>query len=1459
MRAVLEARNVVVATGTGSGKTEAFLYPVLAELYREHRSGTLGAGVRALILYPMNALANDQRERLRELCRSLQQQDPTFLPVFGEFTGHTPENRGDSQRDGRARERNRAPGELVFREEMRASPPHILLTNYSMLEYLLLRPDDSPLFDGQHGQTWRFLVLDEAHQYRGARGVEMAMLLRRLKRRLRESGLRRSLVCIATSATLADGDAGRPAVARFAAELFDEPFDTDGVILAQTRATPEPSSEEPLTAGELSDAVRAVTFNDPSRLDEVAVRRGVPTAGGWRATAARLLERDNRVARLRNRLASGAASIDSLAAELFQDVVVAEREEALINLVQLLMAAQRPEDGTPLMRARLHVFLRALEGAFVRFHPTREVLLTRSPPHEREGVGAAFEIALCRECGQHYFLAQRDLQPGQVIEPVRDPDDDRFGVTYLRPVNATSEPEKDAGPRWQLCLRCGSVADGEPTCGHGMAIEVEVGRSPDDEDRADELRRCGACGYAAAGRDPVRELVHGADGPGAVVATALVRYQPPGRRKVLAFADGRQSAAFFAWYLDDSFRDIQSRNLILTAARSLDAGRRREISLSSLKDEVYRILADRGLFAESDDEIKRHKETWKRLFRELLTDERRLGLEGVGLVAWTPALAPDYQVPEDLLRPPWGFDRVVARQLVQALLDTLRLDRAVALGDLEPGVRLAFDDLSIQGGGQRARLGRPRAQGGIVDWAGARGRRRSFLRRILTSRGIAEAEAADHANRALCTVWESLIGDSRKRHEPLLMPDRDAHVLNWRWYRLRALTESDALYCCSVCRRLHAENIAGLCSAHDCPGRLQRVSPDDAIVATNHYRLLYAAADLPPRMRVEEHTAQLQYNTAAAFQREFREGKIDVLSSSTTFELGVDLGDLDTVFLRNVPPEPFNYVQRAGRAGRRDSPGLVVTFCRRDPHNLSVFHDPGRMISGRTGPPPLAVRNVRIIARHMTAVALSAFFRGQRERFGSVSKFFRDLSKPDAVDVVRDFTERHRVILEATLRAVVPEGLHAETGLASGAWLDAIAGPNSRLAHAQHELASEYRLVRQFEKEASEQRRYEDARWAQSRATTIESEDLLGYLARKVIIPKYGFPVDVVELDTQPGTARGNDVALQRDLSLAIGEYAPGCEVVANKRQWRTHALKRVPEKEWEEGAFSRCAVHGSFCCWPKTSAAPSLMPCGCPVQPRAFVVPMFGFTSSREGPSSPRRQRVRDYATRPFFAGHVGEPPQRRFVPEAAPVLSVTPAAPGRMVVLCEGPKRNGFWICRDCGYGSRAPERPHANLFGRKCHGRQDALCLAHEFRTDVVLISLLATPEVRREHRDALVQSVAQALSTAAAEVLEVQPDDVSAVVEGGESTLQPVVVLFDNVPGGAGLAARLGEVDLLRRCFMVGRDLVDGHCNCDPETSCYGCLRTYRNRYQHTMLYRGLALAFFDFVLGRWRSLPDDRGA
>lgn len=226
LRKILKGRNVVIASGTSSGKTECFLIPIYDHLLREYEEGKLTPGVHALLLYPMNALANDQLRRLRDIARIMEEKMPEVRITFGRYVGDTEKEKG------RAREKftRENPGvkpvesELLSRKEMQETPPHILITNYAMLEYLLLRPEDSPFFDGEYAKYWEFLILDEAHIYSGATGIEMAMLIRRLKDRVcrdMEGGLQ----CIATSATLVKEEEDFGKVADFATNLFGEKFE----------------------------------------------------------------------------------------------------------------------------------------------------------------------------------------------------------------------------------------------------------------------------------------------------------------------------------------------------------------------------------------------------------------------------------------------------------------------------------------------------------------------------------------------------------------------------------------------------------------------------------------------------------------------------------------------------------------------------------------------------------------------------------------------------------------------------------------------------------------------------------------------------------------------------------------------------------------------------------------------------------------------------------------------------------------------------------------------------------------------------------------------------------------------------------------------------------------------------------------------------------------------------------
>lgn len=1485
IRKISAGKNVVVATGTGSGKTEAFLYPILLHLYKEFKAGKLCPGVRAMILYPMNALANDQRERLGEICNRLAENNSSFRFTFGQYTGETPEDESDSRRHAKdlLAERDKkgvrqirngkvVNGEMVLRSEMRQDPPHILLTNYSMLEYLLLRPDDSSLFDNGMAQWWTYLVLDEAHQYRGSRGIEMAMLIARLKQRLREGGRQEPFRCIATSASLVDGKDGLDAVAKFASDLFGEKFDPQDVILGETESRPEPSTEQ-LTVEDYQFLAGTVDENAQSindRLNSLADKLKVSLHAGDRSKVqvARLLQRDKRTSRLLDLITGSPGQAQEIADLIFDDLGSERRLPALAHLVELLLHSQIPGTDTPLLSARYHLFLRSLEGAFVSFLPQKRISLDRNSV----GEGISFEIALCKQCGQHYLVAQKGIQGGKVLEPTRDASQDSFGSTFLRPIENDSDivesdddQDDDDGDAqrqtWQLCVRCGEISKKSLRCGHDEIIRV-IPEESRKEDKADQIRKCGVCNYSAAGRNPVQEVVFGADGPHVVIATTLHKNLPDKRRKVLAFADGRQEAAYFAWYLQESYKEILDRNTLLKITRKMENFPSNGISLSTLANRAYQSHQDYFKIKQSDDELTVRKNIWRVLYHELLADDSWVALEGVGLVRWS-IQRPDWlTITPILFEPPWSLTGAEARDLEFLLLDTMRTTSWAVQVNTLGGISLNWSDLNITPFQKQFQLQKPKGSKDVQSWAGARTRRTQLLTRLLA--GKSSGEAQELAVKTLRHVWDNLTQcdeNAPSEQERLLVPVRDSRRLNPDWYRLHLIDPQDTFFRCNICGRIQTVSVRGICVGHRCSGTLERTSLAD--LEPDHYRLLYEE-DLPNRLRVEEHTAQLDHERARTFQKDFREGKIDVLSCSTTFELGVDLGDLDTAFLRNVPPESFNYAQRVGRVGRRSGfPGFAITYCRRNPHDLYHFEKPERMLSGKVRAPALSLQNEKIITRHITATALSAFFRNSRERFKTIEKFSQQFTSPSGVADFNAYVAQHQKELEESLRSIVPDenGLHARLGISDGSWVAQISGEGSRIGLAETETADDYRKVKEFEEKSRQEgtrEAYVNAIWASDRARTIAGEEVLTFLSRKAIIPKYGFPVDVIELDThQTKNAQENyGVALQRDLSIAISEFAPTSELVANKKIWTSYGLKKVAEKEWARWWYARCATHGYFDRKPYREGE------GQPVFEKhsscdrmrvyQYIEPQFGFVTNREKPKEPTGRPVRVFTTRPYFSGfkgHEGETMDWGFV-------SVTNVSPGYMVVLSEGRGGAGFFVCGQCGAGFRNRkdfQKGHTTPYGEKCSAKPESLpqvSLGHELVTDVLKLQFQRQPQTIMDSTW-FAFSLAYALVEGAAERLEVPTTDLSATVAyAGAKYLLPPIVLYDNVPGGAGLVARLEIKDTFKECLETALKHVSGDCGCADNTSCYGCLRNYRNQFAHPFLQRGVVAMYLKELLTSW---------
>ncbi len=1288
--------NVVVATGTASGKTESFLYPILFELYRQHLTGQLEEpGVRAMILYPMNALANDQRDRLGKICEDLSKAESGFEPKFGQYIGQTPEDEKDRRRNASSRKENRLAGELVFRNEMRDSPPHILLTNYSMLEYLLIRPDDSPLFDDGRGMHWQFLVLDEAHQYRGAKGMEMGMLIRRLKQRLRIGGRQESFRCIATSATITsgEGDDDRVAVSKFAKELFGEPFTVSSVVFSESYG-----------------------------------------------------------------------------------------------------------DSEQKLPQRYHAFLRALEGAFIVHSDGKDkVVLNRKMESELDKTGVSLEIALCKECGQHYYVGTE--QNGKLHEAFRDPSHTDFGVDYYLPTDDGQE---------LLCKICGSLSKIALPCNCNATIKVK--KCDSNKEKPDQLKKCVVCDYSGGGGigDPVQEIVHGSDGPNTVIATAIQELLPADQRKILAFVDSRQEAAFFAWYAEDSYKKLRDRNLILRSINS-ESVAEEGLSIDDLKNRLLRVLEDVEFFSETDTQENRSRKALTMILSETMTSEKRLSLAGVGLVKWFVALPSNWMVTEIMQQPPWNFTPNQAQVLASYLLDTMRSQFAM---NLPQGAGTPLWTELSPWSHQAYCLGPPSKRRNVRQWGAPTSSIVShFLCRLLEKRSVSEKDKKRSlASKLMEDIWCAIIDHDGE--EPLLQRAKENGTFRLNPNRLRVkLASKHEIWQCNVCAAVSNFNIEGICPRHNCPGDLSPSSYDN--LERNHYRQLYKSPNLPAKLRAEEHTAQIETEQARDRQDKFKHGSIHLLSSSTTFEVGVDLGDLDCVFLRNVPPESFSYAQRAGRSGRRDRPGLVLTYCRRNPHDLYHYEDPDkRVIRGVILPPSLRMTNKKIILRHMVAVALSDFFRLYSDTFENIKTFVGDWHKPQAAKNLFNFCKNNDE-LKSSLCRIVPDDMHFEVGLEDDSWFNYIAGVESFLERAEAEICSDYTKMEGVYEEKIDQRNLKEAVRIEKRMKTVSEEKTLKFLSRKAVIPKYGFPVDVVELDVQ-----SSDVTLQRDLSQAIAEYAAGCKVVANKLEWESHGIKLVLGKAWLERHYWYDDARN----FTRSEEVEVKVSNGW----NKYLIPQFGFvTSLFKAPSEPKGRTQRLYTTRPFFPGFEVQPESKSIAG-----VQVTKVSPGVLVILCEGRNKKGFYICRTCGTHMVEPKAHHKTMSNSNCKGTLERFSLGHELTTDVMRIQF---PMVNNEW---IAYSLAYAVLLGAANTLAVPDNDLNVTITCGNRSNETAIVLYDNVPGGAALVAQLEQEEVFVKVLQAATVRVEGNCGCS--SSCYGCLRSYRNQFAHAKLDRLKAL-------------------
>lgn len=337
IRQIASGRSAIVTTGTGSGKTESFLFPILNEILHQIENGDDAPGVRAVFLYPMNALVNDQIDRVREILKHY----PSI--TYGSFTGDTPERDTEPKaREKRAEYRELNDGEelpineLISREKMREAPPHLLFTNYSMLEYMLIRPKDDSIFKRSMLKNWRFIVLDEAHSYSGATGIELSLLLRRIC-----ALADKKPNFILTSATLGEQGKSEQDIVNFATNLTSGYFEEKDIIFSNRIALNAANYINRVEGYDYTQLLLATKNSDLQSISEVVKKYGVVPSGTINEQLYDLLSTDKNVLHLYSQLKKETKPF-SVILKGFSGRV---SEKELVNLIELINKAEKMESG----------------------------------------------------------------------------------------------------------------------------------------------------------------------------------------------------------------------------------------------------------------------------------------------------------------------------------------------------------------------------------------------------------------------------------------------------------------------------------------------------------------------------------------------------------------------------------------------------------------------------------------------------------------------------------------------------------------------------------------------------------------------------------------------------------------------------------------------------------------------------------------------------------------------------------------------------------------------------------------------------------------------------------------------------------------------------------------------------------------------------------------------------------
>lgn len=1161
--------NYVLTTGTGSGKSLSYIIPIVDHVLRRGS----GRGIQAIIVYPMNALANSQFGELEKFLK--HGYPPGGEPVtWRRYTGQESDDE---------------------RREIIANPPDILLTNYVMLELILTRPDEGKLVKSMRGL--QFLVFDELHTYRGRQGSDVAMLMRRV----REACESPEIQHVGTSATLAgEGTvaAQKVEVARLATTLFGATVNPECVVGETLRRATSGSPTRSALAQRLAPGVVAPTSYEAFASDPLAA---------WIETTLGLAEEPATGVLIRQI----PRNVDEAAALLSEHSSVSKDRcaEAIRDCLMTGYEVHDPDTDAPVFAFRLHQFISRGDTVYATLESPESREITTEPqrfaPSSRAKV--LMPLAFCRECGQEYYVVQRESRSDDsdrlVKREMRDREKtDTIKPGYLYISSASPWPDDDEDElvdrvpqawveehhganrikrHYREQLPRPVFVTGDGTVGGG-GTEAWFIPAP--------FRFCLNCGVAHSSNirsDFGKLATLGTEARSTATTilaiTALRNLRADESlsrraRKLLSFSDNRQDAALQAGHFNDFVEVGLLRSGLFHAATNAgpDGLGHQELTTSvmeamGLKPEDYAAAPEAKFAAERRAREALLDVIGYRLYRDMQRGWRLTSpnLEQCGL------LRVEYEDLADLCadEASWAgcpealvmASPELREEVSKALLDHMRRVLAIKVQFLDPNrleqmksqsytnLRDPWEFSSENLEYATIVFPRTRSKGDDRSYTFVSGRS-GFARYMSQSGKLGGGQNISLEDRQLiiCKLLEVLA--SAGLVEQVVDPDGEGDVPG---YQLQS----------AAMRWLPGD---GTTPAHD-PVRVPRLPAEGARVNEFFVEYYRTKASTLKDMRAAEHTAQVLSEERERRESAFREAKLPLLFCSPTMELGVDISELNCVNMRNVPPTPANYAQRSGRAGRSGQPALVFTYCSAgSPHDQYFFRRPEEMVSGQVTPPRLDLSNDDLLRAHVHSIWIHEAGLGLGRSLGKVLDVEGGEPTlallPEVVDklenqaAIKRTIDRARRVLDSIPVEMLPPGWDSEK------WLQGVVRALPRdFADACDRWRELYRAA--MAQQARANRTMLDASSSMkdknsAKAARAEAEaqlDLLlakgdrvmqsdfysyRYFASEGFLPGYNFPRLPLSAFI-PGRrgGRGTDEFLSRPRFLAISEFGPNAYV----------------------------------------------------------------------------------------------------------------------------------------------------------------------------------------------------------------------------------------------------------------------------------------------------------------------------